>query len=287
MSDPVQYVLAMDGVDHPVSDVTIETTSFDVPKDASGFLISFVTPDILNLGADATSFTITELDGGSEVGSISARDVVTSYSSNLGHQFVLGSVYSDEAIALDFSVSGEFDQCQPCFLAGTHIATDQGYRNVETLKRGDVALLANGELSEIKWVGSRRQASGHVVRVRKDALGRNIPVRDLVISDDHALFLDGALIPAGLLVNDISIVRDPVSSVSLYHVELERHEILLAEDAPVESYLDTGNRRQFGNCLLAYDPAEVAAAKKPYAEVVFSGARLERIRAALAEALVT
>jgi hypothetical protein len=30
------------------------------------------------------------------------------------------------------------------------------------------------------------------------------------------------------------------------HVELDRHDILLAEGLPAESYLDTGNRAAFG-----------------------------------------
>src|SRR6185436_15037675 len=32
-----------------------------------------------------------------------------------------------------------------------------------------------------------------------------------------------------------------------FHVELERHDVLLAEGLPCESYLDTGNRAAFAN----------------------------------------
>ena len=35
--------------------------------------------------------------------------------------------------------------------------------------------------------------------------------------------------------------------VTYYHVELETHDILIADGAPAESYLDTGNRRMFEN----------------------------------------
>jgi hypothetical protein len=39
--------------------------------------------------------------------------------------------------------------------------------------------------------------------------------------------------------------------VLYFHVELERHGILLAEGLPAESYLDTGNRAMFANTGLA------------------------------------
>jgi len=53
------------------------------------------------------------------------------------------------------------------------------------------------------------------------------------------MFLDGGLLPARLLLNGNSIVQDMTRRrVSYFHVELDRHDILLAEGAPAESYLD-------------------------------------------------
>ena len=73
-----------------------------------------------------------------------------------------------------------------------------------------------------------------------------------MLSPDHCLFLDGKLIPAKLLINDMTIVQERETRfVSYYHVELEHHAVLLAEGAPVESYLDTGNRAFFSNASLA------------------------------------
>ncbi len=75
------------------------------------------------------------------------------------------------------------------------------------------------------------------------------------------------------------IRRERHDEVVFWHVELERHGILLAEGAPAESYLDTGNRRQFGNCALSYDP--VPAVQEPCAEMVFAGERLDVTKAGL------
>jgi hypothetical protein len=38
--------------------------------------------------------------------------------------------------------------------------------------------------------------------------------------------------------------------VTYWHVELERHDILLADGMPAESYLDTGNRAAFADAAL-------------------------------------
>jgi hypothetical protein len=62
------------------------------------------------------------------------------------------------------------------------------------------------------------------------------------------MLLDGGLVVARTLVNGRTITRDLTRrSVDWYHVELDTHDIVLAEGAPAESYLDTGNRGMFGN----------------------------------------
>ena len=144
-----------------------------------------------------------------------------------------------------------------CFAEGTRIATDSGETAVERLQVGDrVATLQDGEtvFRPVKWVGQRRidlAAHGRPelaapIRIRAGAFGDAQPVLDLVVSPDHCLFVDGKLIPAKLLVNGTSITQEfSRRSVTYYHVELDRHAVLLAEGLPAESYLDTGNRAAF------------------------------------------
>jgi hypothetical protein len=93
---------------------------------------------------------------------------------------------------------------------------------------------------------------GTPVRIVRDAIADGQPHRDLLVSPDHYLFIDDKLIPALMLVNDMTIVREQAhTSAQYFHVELERHGILLAEGLPAESYLDTGNRAMFANAGLA------------------------------------
>jgi hypothetical protein len=46
-------------------------------------------------------------------------------------------------------------------------------------------------------------------------------------------------------------VREAREQVTYFHVELARHDVLVAEGLPVESYLDTGNRAMFANAGVA------------------------------------
>jgi hypothetical protein len=146
-----------------------------------------------------------------------------------------------------------------CFAAGTHILTVDGEVPVESLRPGDhVITLVDGDSRPVPivWIGHRmvdlaaHPDPGTVVpiRIRRDAFAAGVPHRDLLISPDHAIFTDGVLIPAKLLVNGTTIAPERGwQRVSYFHVELHRHAILLAEGLTAESYLDTGNRGAFAN----------------------------------------
>ena len=169
---------------------------------------------------------------------------------------------------------------RPCFVRGTFIATPDGPCEVEALVAGDAVVLAAGGEGIVKWVGRRRATDARVVRLRRGALGAGIPTRDLCVSHDHALGVDGVLVPATLLANGVSIVDERWPEAMFFHVELAGgHDILLAEGAPAESYLDTGNRAQFGNCPLGYDPGETRA--DACATMVVAGPRLRQARDSL------
>ncbi len=143
-----------------------------------------------------------------------------------------------------------------CFTAGTRIATARGKVLVEKLQAGDVVKTMRGGFSPIKWIGISRYAgrfcSGkpHIlpVRIRRHALGFNIPSRDLLVSPDHAICEGGMLIHAWLLINGVSITQlERVEQLDYYHIELDRHDVIFAENCPAESYLDTGCRNRFHN----------------------------------------
>ena len=84
------------------------------------------------------------------------------------------------------------------------------------------------------------------MRVSAGAFGAGAPARDVYLSPDHAVYTDEVLVPVKYLINGSNIIQVPVAQVEYFHVELERHDVILAEGLPVESYLDTGDRASFG-----------------------------------------
>ncbi len=150
-----------------------------------------------------------------------------------------------------------FDAVTVCYAAGTAIATPRGACDVAALRPGDLVLARDGggwTARPLRWVGrfsvdlARHPQPDQAapVLIRAGAVAGGVPARDLRVSPDHAVWVDGALIPARLLVNGASIARDrTVRRVTYHHLELETHSLLLAEGLPAESYLDTGNRAHF------------------------------------------
>jgi collagen type I/II/III/V/XI/XXIV/XXVII alpha len=158
----------------------------------------------------------------------------------------------------------------PCFAAGTRISTERGEVVVEELRLGDRVQVVHIEpplprsgggsgrgccATPIVWLGHRtvdctRHPEPHKVwpvRVASHAFGPNRPCRDLYLSPDHAVHVDGVLIPVKHLLNGSTVAQVQRDSVTYYHVELTRHSVLLAEGLPAESYLDTGDRSNFAN----------------------------------------
>jgi len=146
-----------------------------------------------------------------------------------------------------------------CYLKGTHIATMAGEVKVETLKAGDEVLTASGGTAKVKWLGFRKLNRKHIpeshilraspIRICKGAFSENVPHRDLTVSPGHRFDFDGALVPALSLVNGLTIIQDfEVQRFEYFHVELEKFDMLLAEGAAAESYLEVGdNRNSFQN----------------------------------------
>lgn len=179
-----------------------------------------------------------------------------------------------------------------CYCRGTHILAEQGNVAVEDLAIGDVVVTAAGRHWPIRWIGHRAfagrflMANPHTMPVRFHAgsLGNGLPARDLLISPHHAMFLDGLLIPAHCLVNGTTVTREAgLDRVEYFHIELESHDVLVAEGAPSESFLDDDSRGMFHNAhefaALYPDAAQLDGYCAPRVE---HGRALEHVRRRLA-----
>jgi hypothetical protein len=108
----------------------------------------------------------------------------------------------------------------------------------------------------VRWVGHSHISTRFAdplralpIRITAGALGAGLPKRDLLLSPDHAVFLGGILAQAGALVNGVNIIRETnvPETFTYYHVELETHELLMAEGVAAESFVDNVERMHFHN----------------------------------------
>ncbi|GBR06972.1 Hint domain-containing protein [Asaia siamensis] len=191
--------------------------------------------------------TVTVMSGGSITGpSISNTTLTVSSGGTLVQPLNVGSG----------GVANIYGGSQACFLAGAMIRTPSGETAVEDLSIGDEILTFDPKTGAtiarpVTWIGSGEihastvlpaDLSGFPVRVLKDALGDNVPHKDMLVTAEHCLYLDGAFVPVRMLVNGSSVFYDmSEAQFRYYHVETASHSVIWADGVLTESYLDTGN----------------------------------------------
>jgi hypothetical protein len=145
-----------------------------------------------------------------------------------------------------------------CFLTGTIVSTLHGTVAVEDLRIGDVVLSADGRDVAVKWIGRQTVSTRFgpakrlmPVRFAAGSLGKGLPTADLMVTADHGILVEDVICHAGALVNGTTITRVPLAEMgetyTVYHIETEEHEIILANGAPAETFIDNVSRRVFDN----------------------------------------
>ena len=213
-----------------------------------GTIEGFNSSDSINLAGitvDGTAFSngvlTIDIDGG---GNPITLDFTGSYT---GDTFVYSNAAGGGA-TITLSVP-------PCYCPGTLILTPCGEVAVESLAIGDWVITHSGQAEPIKWIGRRRysgrfiEGKPHIlpICIRENALAEGSPRRDLWVSPQHALYLEGALVPASELVNGISITQEPVEQLEYIHIELASHALIWAEGAAAETFVDDNSRQLFEN----------------------------------------
>jgi len=133
-----------------------------------------------------------------------------------------------------------------CLVKGTIIEAANGPAPIETITIGDLVKTVSGEMLPVKWIGwqcllssgSDWNESLMPIRIKQHALGGELPRRDLYLSPNHALFIDGVLIRIKDLVNGHSIARiSENDAIDYYNIVLDCHDVVFAEGVAVETYL--------------------------------------------------
>ncbi|WP_291366698.1 Hint domain-containing protein [Acetobacter sp. UBA5411] len=260
-----------------LTDITLENGGkLDVSKDTL-----FTDRLVFNGG----TIDITDLTGtGTPDYTFSGDNRLTITQGGVSETILFDGVYDPTKLLVTTDTDGstliDYGTPAPCYCPGTLIATAQGETPVEALVIGDLVRTASGALRPIRWIG-RRAYDGVFARGNPDlipvtfeagSLGSSLPKRALTVSPLHAMFVEGYLIPAHCLVNGGSVHFDSIGErVEYIHIELESHDLLLAEGAPSESFVDDGSRGMFHNAgtfAELYPDAETV-------EAVYCAPRLE------------
>ena len=183
--------------------------------------------------------------------------IIEVYNASFGsyNYYQLSSDPDLQGDTLSITRSGTY---QMCFMAGAKIAVPGGERLVEDLSIGDRVSNADGEPRAVKWVGRQTVMTRFgpaerlmPVRFALGSLGDGLPHADLTVTADHGMLVGGVICHAGALVNGTTITRVSLAEMgetyTVYHVETENHEIILANGAPAETFIDNVSRRTFDN----------------------------------------
>jgi hypothetical protein len=224
----------------------------------SGFTTGATTTQTVKDVANGDQIIVTGASFTGDTVSLNTTSHVLTVTGTKGTVFTMDNVTLESGAANKFAAFGSIIEAV-CYVRGTMIGAPEGEQPVERLRAGrQVITLVDGEPATqvVRWLAHRRiSLAGHPrpetvapVRIVRDAFADGMPHRDLVVSPDHAIFVDGKLICARQLVNGTTIRQElDWTAVDYYHVELDRHAILLAEGLPAESYIDTGNSGFFAN----------------------------------------
>jgi hypothetical protein len=234
-----------------------------------GILLEMGGGDIVDLGAinvgtivyDGTNLTL-EGTSGATLGVLTAPNIYSSDGTLISSgTFSVGADGTADGLLFTAGTGGDLlmtptTASVACFAKGTRIQTDHGPVPVEMLQDGDrIRTALDDSYLPVTWIGHRvidctrhpRPKQVWPVRIAAGAFGRGQPVRDLWLSPDHAVYVNGVLIPVKYLVNGANITQVPRAEMAYYHIELTRHDVVLAEKLPTESYLPGADRSVFTN----------------------------------------
>ena len=239
------------------------------------------TDGLVNVANDGAIALVNDVGGVEQFLSINGNTVTATNgpadgltSTNVGNGQVASSMETTDGGATYQVQTNENPGTVPCYAPGSMIDTPAGPRAVETLKPGDLVMTLDHGPQPILWTRSGVQPledaenDARPIQIRAGALGRNLPVRDLVVSPQHRILVGGAgqlddvfateaFAPAKSLTAASGIRHMKGKSEILWiHFACERHEVVTANGCLSESLLlgpmvlnglQAGERRALSN----------------------------------------
>ena len=176
---------------------------------------------------------------------------------------IKGHIYSTGTIAFNSGPNTIDGLCVTvCYAKNTLILTEKGYIPIQNIKVGD-KIITKGKihqntyierepikLDEVIWISkfkvNNMNSESRPICIKKHALGLNSLFKDLYVSPNHSILINGKMRPARFLVNGETVYQDTeCDEITYYHLECKEHVAIVANGVLAESYLDCDNRYVF------------------------------------------
>ncbi len=164
-----------------------------------------------------------------------------------------GTVTFSDGTTLTFT---NIETVIPCFTPGSRVKVERGTYKVEDLRVGDLIETRDNGLQPIRWIGHKQlnqcdlAQAPHLrpIRIRKGALGKGVPNRDMQVSPQHCMLIEGnqaellfgadqVLVRAKHLTHLPGVeVVSACERVTYIHLMCDAHEVIRVDNAWTESF---------------------------------------------------
>ncbi|MEM1236312.1 MAG: Hint domain-containing protein [Pseudomonadota bacterium] len=153
------------------------------------------------------------------------------------------------------SDDGAIEKIVVCFTPGTAIATPRGEVAVEDLREGDRVVTRDNGIQEIRWTGQRLVSPAEIARsddvrpilIRAEALGPNMPEKDMIVSPQHRVLMANERIQHYFEENEVLVAARHLVGLpgiswmgdvrtSYIHFMCDAHEVVLSNGAWTETF---------------------------------------------------
>lgn len=149
-----------------------------------------------------------------------------------------------------------FGENEVCFARGTEILTEDGPRRIESLEVGDKVVTRDRGAQPIRWIAAskismeRRRGNSQLepIAIEPGTFAPGVPSKRLLLSPQHRILVENAtldvlfgessaLVSAKNLINfrNVCTCGEEVEDLEYWHLALDNHEVVFAENCPVES----------------------------------------------------
>ena len=129
----------------------------------------------------------------------------------------------------------------PCFIKGTKILTDKGYKLIEKLKYGDNLINNKGDkikLLDIYTFNKYKSIENHPCLIKKGTIINDFKCNDdLYLSQNHSILINNYFVPVHKLFKPIKI-KDDKDYYSYYHIITENFftDVIISNGILTETY---------------------------------------------------